>query len=565
MTDRRSPRVRLAAALALFLAPASAWAAEAAPARAAEPAPDRTNKPAPDRTNKPAPDRTNKPAPDRTNKPAPDRTNKPDAPSSTRIDTTAAAEPDSTPKSEAPADPKGEADPAPVGPTVDPDTDVVPEREAIHTPEAVEPGAKSIGLDEGIALALRRHPALRAARQQVAVAKARVGQAKAAYLPRIDVGLQYVWASENGSPASVHSFPGMSRVGGSRRRGLTWTDAFHNDLVVLAVNQVIYDFGRTKGSVGGRRFEALVAEMSLVQAEQQVTYGVMQAFYQVRAAREMVRVAEDIHVTAQAILALADAAREVGLKPPSESARAEANVAAAEVALIQARARLELSQVAVAGALGVIDEVYLPRENDAPPKDVLDAEKSVAIALHSRPELKLLGFRREGLQQDLRRVKAQRYPRFDARASVNGRGQFLPSAGQDPYQQFNWNVGVVISIPVFQGLAVKRQIEEVEARVEVVDANRELVHQAVSVQVRQALTQVRAADAAVVASQRGVEAARKALETLEGRYREGLAKLVELTDAQATYIDARLQLVQATYDRYLSRAALDLTMGQLPP
>ena len=55
-----------------------------------------------------------------------------------------------------------------------------------------------------------------------------------------------------------------------------------------------------------------------------------------------------------------------------------------------------------------------------------------------------------------------------------------------------------------------------------------------------------------------------ALTTLLGRYSEGLTRLVDLTDAQSTYLASRLQLVAAKFDRLVSRAALELAMGETP-
>ena len=55
-----------------------------------------------------------------------------------------------------------------------------------------------------------------------------------------------------------------------------------------------------------------------------------------------------------------------------------------------------------------------------------------------------------------------------------------------------------------------------------------------------------------------------ALTTLSGRYSEGLTRLVDLTDAQSTYVASRLQLVAAKFDRLVSRAALELAMGETP-
>src|SRR5690606_37052477 len=151
--------------------------------------------------------------------------------------------------------------------------------------------------------------------------------------------------------------------------------------------------------------------------------------------------------------------------------------------------------------------------------------------------------------------------RLDALLSINSRGQFLPAAGQDPYHRFNWNAGVVLSIPIFQGLLVKKQKEEIEAQLDTLGGGQEAVRQAVVLEVQQALARVHAADAAERASRKGVRAATEALETLQERYAGGLASLVELTDAQDTYLSARLRAVRAAYDRYLTRAALSLAMG----
>ena len=148
---------------------------------------------------------------------------------------------------------------------------------------------------------------------------------------------------------------------------------------------------------------------------------------------------------------------------------------------------------------------------------------------------------------------------------MHTRGQLLPRPANVPtFADLNMNIGVVLSVPIFQGLRIRRQKQQLETRMASVAETRDEVSQAVIVEVRQAMASAKAADRAVVAAESGVEAAEIALTTLSGRYSEGLTRLVDLTDAQSTYVASRLQLVAAKFDRLVSRAALELAMGETP-
>jgi outer membrane protein len=450
---------------------------------------------------------------------------------------------------------------APGGPVVD----------AITSPRPMQ-GAKRLRLEDAIELALRRHPRILAARDQTRAAEARVGQAQAQYYPRVDGWLQYLRASENGSLAAFHGVPGLSRVGGSIRvneetgEAVRWHHSFNNYLVALIVQQMIYDFGRTQGAVGAQRAYVKAAKMNELLVQQMVAYGVMQAFYEVKAAREGVRVAEEAIKTTHGILELARAGFDAGLRPPSEKARAEADVAAAEVALIRANVELQMARARVANAVGAAGSLYEPADEALEaPAEVPSETENVKIAVRNRPELRLLDFQREGVSQTLRSVKAEQRPRIDALAGVNSRGHFLTDAAtqMDPYSRFNWNVGVVINVPMFQGLLIRKRKEELRAEMKAIDGSQEAIRQAVVLEVQQALALVHAADQAVKASLKGVEAAKLALDTSQGRYEAGLGTLIELVDAQATYVAARSQFVQTTYERHLARAVLSLATGQV--
>jgi outer membrane protein TolC len=420
----------------------------------------------------------------------------------------------------------------------------------------------SLRLDQAVALALSRHPRLLAVRHQATAAEAQVGVAKSRYYPQVNVWLQYLRGTENANPAVFHSVPGVPRIAGSQRDNVSAYDSFNNYHAALTVHQLLHDFGRTQGEVAAQKAFLEAAKMNERLVEQEVAFGVARAYYDVLAGRETARVADEGLTLAQRVLELAAAGQQAGLRHPSEKARAEADVATAEVAKIEALAALDVARARFANALGQTDGSFEPAGEEATePSETVEAA-AIAQALRNRPELRALELQRQALSERMKSVRAGHYPRVEAIGVLQSRGQFLGGESFD-YAGHNWSAGVVVHVPVFQGFLLTEQEHAIQAQVQSLESAREGVRQAVVLEVKQALAQVRSADQAQLAAQKAVEAAQLAYETSEGRYRSGLTTLLEMTDAQTAYVSALAGAVRASYNRRFARAALGLATGTL--
>jgi outer membrane protein len=430
------------------------------------------------------------------------------------------------------------------------------------TPSIANAPFQRMDLEQAMGLALSRHPRLIAARHQTSSAEAHVGVARSRYYPQVHVWMQYLRGTENGNLAVFHSVPGVPRIGGSRRDGVSPYDSFNNYHAALTVHQLLHDFGRTQGAVAAQKTLVEAAKMNERLVEQAVLFGVTRAYYEVLAAREGARVAEEALMRTERLLELAAAGQEAGLRQPSEKARAEADVATAEVAKIEALAALDVARAQFINSLGLIDASFEPAgEEPAHPANMVEAE-ALAEALRNRPELKALDLQRRALTERMRSINAGHYPRIEAVGVLQSRGQFL-GGEQFDYGANNWSAGLVVNVPVFQGYLITEQANAVQAEVQAIESGREAIRQAVVLEVKRALAQVRSADEAEHAALKAVEAAKIALDTSEGRYRTGLATLVEMTDAQSVYISVLSGAVRASYNRRFARAALDLATGSL--
>lgn len=422
--------------------------------------------------------------------------------------------------------------------------------------------AKPLNLEQAVALALSRHPRVVAAKHQVTAAEAQVGVAQSRYYPQVNLWVQYLRGTENGNLAVFHSVPGSSRIGGSRRDNVGPFDTHNNYHAALTVHQLLHDFGRTQGAVAAQKALVEAAKMNERLVEQEITFRVTQAYYEALAGEEVVRVAEEALTRAQRVLELATAGQEAGLRQPSEKARAEADVATAEVVRIEALASLDVARAEFVNALGLSDAAFRPAGQEPEPPARVAEPEAVALALQNRPELRALELQRRALTERKRSVNAGHYPRIEAIGAVQSRGQFLGGEEYD-FAANNWNVAVIAHLPIFQGYLVKEQANAVQAEIHAIESGREAVRQAVVLEVKRALARVRSADEAAKAAQKAVDAAKIALDTSEGRYRTGLATLLELTDAQGVYISALSAAVRASYNRRFARAALGIATGTI--
>jgi len=418
-----------------------------------------------------------------------------------------------------------------------------------------------ITLEAAIELALERHPRVIEAQQRTRTREAFREEAGAAYYPQVNVWLQALRGTMNGNQAVFFSVPGNPRVGGGTPDGVGSSDSFNNFHAAAVVHQLLYDFGRTRGVVDAQKAFLEAARLNEGLIEQNVIFEVTSSFINVLEAVEALAVAEESVALTERVLEFAKAGQDAGLRPPSEGARAEADVAMAELDRIRAELNLDFARARFANALGTPEELFEP-SGPLPETGVVGAEKAcIEIALSRRPELRALGLQQDALVARGKSVRAELYPRLGAVAGLNARGQFLRGGDFDDFADHNWNVGVMLHIPVFQGGRIRQRFKALQAESRALQQSEEVVRQSIVLEVKQAWAQVRAADEAVRASAKGVQAAKVNFDTIKGRYNTGLSSIVEITDARAAYISALSAALRASYGARFTRAALNLALG----
>ncbi len=413
-----------------------------------------------------------------------------------------------------------------------------------------------VTLAQVIREAVRRQPILQSSRHARQGAQARLRQTESDYYPHVFVSFAALEGTGLGSSATYLSSPDVPSIG---TRPNTFSSdpnlqPYLNTQVALGVHYNVWDFGDRTGRVDAASAMARGADEELAQTEQDVILHASSAYYLTLAAQDAQSIAAESLRRAQEHHALANAGVNSGLKPQIDLARSDAELASVHLALIRAQTQLALSRARLDVAVG-----WEPQNRRvAAPEQAVDADlEADAQALLQRPDLRALVQQEAAAAGLLEAARARQWPRLTASGSVSAKGwRAAPDVA-------NWDVGLTLTWPAFEGFLYVAQAEEQEAAVASLRAQQRGLLDRAIYQAREARASLLAAKEAVVASHKQVVAAQANLDQAEARYREGLGNIVELTDAQAQSMAAQFTAVQSRLQVALSGVQLTYAYARL--
>ncbi|MBM4288188.1 MAG: TolC family protein, partial [Deltaproteobacteria bacterium] len=263
-----------------------------------------------------------------------------------------------------------------------------------------EVAGKKLTVEEAIEVALQNHPAIKEFRERSEAARSQIGISRSNLLPQVTNTSSYYYGTS--VPTSSLSIPsGMGQFSASS------SDV--RDYVVhrFQVNQLLYDFGKTLGSIGQSKALYEASRMDLANIRQQVVLDAKTAFYGYLAAQRAVMVSEENLRLNEDLVRQAQGFYEVGVKAKIDVTTAEANLYTAQADLITARNTFQIAQVALMTALGLKSWSYvgLIYQLGTQPK-LMDLPEAKERALTDRPDYLRNRFQQKADQEAVRVAKA---------------------------------------------------------------------------------------------------------------------------------------------------------------
>ncbi len=433
------------------------------------------------------------------------------------------------------------------------------------TPTAVPISTGSeLTLKQAISIALKYHPRIKEAAENTNAATARIGEARSFLGPQVFGIAQDLGSTENGVANTSYydaegAFPRMTGINHDlpiNDFSQSWNTS-NNYMGGVAVSQFLFDFGRRHGFVAQRKFEAASVAASEQLDKLDLIFEVSQRYFEVLQAKELIRVYEKAVEQRQYHLHEAQVKAHAGLRPQLDVYVTQAEVERAQLHLVDARNDYADAKVGLNNALGLSDRApeyhladvltYSPVEEKLQPL--------LAIAMRQRPDLKALDEQAKALAAQVVEYRSDYYPTASAVGGYSTMGTGLPAAN-------NYNVGILITWPIFNSFLTTDQITESNAKQRAVRDAIEDLQQRIILEVQTTFLNLQAALQRISRAEKALAASRVELELAEKRYETGLTNIVELEDAQRYYTYDDAAYAGALYGFSVAKAAVNRATGR---
>jgi outer membrane protein TolC len=445
-------------------------------------------------------------------------------------------------------------------------------------------GDPTLTLDEAVRIARTSHPKVDAARAQLDVARAQLARATSAFLPALTGGIGYSPQTGNTlTPPGLKRLPllaGTAQVADTAGRTITTAcvgssactpaPPFSLSAASWSLQTTwfagvgawwnLWDWGATPYARRAARFGVEAQHHYIAAQQNDVGLDAKLAYFTLLAVEASIKVAQEAVATEKLNVEAArvQAQNKTGLAAEVDVATALADLAKAELALVETAGSLSSAQAALTVALGQASWHGYQLAEPPPPPDVPPPplDPTIAEAEAHRAEPRQLAAEAQSYWETERAVRGQLLPQLVLQGGVAWTGDATDIAT-------NGIITLSLSYPVtgMNPFAVRAEMREAEANRAYTLALERQARNDVSYQVAGAISEWGTAQEALGAVRLYLDAGRRRYQAAQKSYAAGSGDIVQLSEATFQFIDAELRQVTAKLNFNVAQAKLDWSLG----
>jgi outer membrane protein len=380
--------------------------------------------------------------------------------------------------------------------------------------------------------------------------------ARAARLPDLSGTGSQTFTHANNRTSSVNSDgtfnSGKSNWGASGSYGLSSSVTLYNGNLI-------------NNNIQQKNLQQQSANLNVIQQENDVTLQITQAYLTILLDKETVIYNNDVLTTSQAQLKQYQQKYDVGAIARKDLVQLQAQVATDKYNLVTSKNTerqdlLTLKQLLLLPTDATFDiikpDTIAPVNTSSP---LHDAEE---IALKNRPEIKNGQLGVDIAQYDVAKAQAGYKPFLSAGASIGagyntGNGEYFSQLNRNFEQQ----IGLNLTIPIFTKRVVKTQVEEAKINVDQAKLNFSNTKITLSQEVERAYINVQNAQGQYEAAQEEFKYNQESYRIANEQLKVGVANIVEFLQQKNLYIQAQQSYIQSKYNTLLSLKIYDFYKG----
>jgi outer membrane protein len=423
-----------------------------------------------------------------------------------------------------------------------------------------------ITIDEAISIALENNYSLKQAKNELDLAEDLIFSEKADFLPSVS-------ANMNGSRTTGQQFlfdrfsegldpfvdVSSQSISGGMNASISLFNGFNNILTL-------------KSSQSNKESR----EQQYERAKELVIFNTASRYLQVLLDKELLAIAKQNLETSTAQLEQVQAQVELGARPMVDLFNQEAQVANDELVVTQRENTLSLNSLLLIrqleiDPLGAYDFVVPDLTLNGLPWMDVNLRSLVNEALITRSDILSAEASISSLRYQMQVTKNSLLPTLRASAGVSSRYSDQYSIGgaevsfSDQFfdQQVNRSLGLSFNVSLFNNWNRMYSIQSSQVQLKNAELNLDNSKMQVIQEVSQAYNDYSSYVKQLEASEKSLVASERAFQTQQERYNLGASTLIELTQAQSSFVSAQSNYTQAMYNLIFQEKLLDFYLGKL--
>lgn len=332
----------------------------------------------------------------------------------------------------------------------------------------------------------------------------------------------------------------------------------------LKLEQPLFN-GRIGAALRASKLYGEWTEATIRAATESVQRETIRAYYAAVLTEHLLEVNQTALETAERQLENTQARRRQGMASNYDELRAQVEVSNFRAQVLQARNDKDVAYTALYRLMG------------ASPESAVDLVDDVPLVVE---EISFAAAARTALERRADLVVAEYALRMQRESVAAAKGRYLPEvsgyvsqvwANPDPHESTRddwgdeWQAGVQVSLPLFDGLARRGTLTQERAKLRQLEiALRDAEERTVS-EIRQGVLSLKTAGEFAHSQSRNLETAQEALRLVEAGLKEGQNSPVEVMDARQALTKASANYYQSIFTHAMARVALQQAMGLMSP
>lgn len=416
--------------------------------------------------------------------------------------------------------------------------------------------AGELSLKEAIETALKNSHMIKSASREVKAQELELKAAQGALFPRLKLEETYTRTD-----IPVYAF--MTRLNQERismqdfdPAKLNNPSAINNFETKLTLEVPIWLGGKLQSMRSMASYEYKAVSMSAKRSEEEVIKEVYKAYADAVLAKESIKVSEQAVKDAQEHVRLAESMYRTGMALLSDVLRAKVYLSKVEENLQKAERGYKLAKKALETVMGKsLGDFEVQELNMCPSVGQINLEE----AIRERKDIRAMEERIKGLKESYKFVLSDNLPHIYAFAQYSLNSKNYPFGADGGGYMF----GVGLTWSFDTGLSTLRRAQANLERKASLEERLKFMKDMALLEARKAFTEYENSQDMLRSAQDRVKTSKEVLRVMETRYRNGLARMVDILDAQTELDKARLERLQAINACHKAYAELLYALGRL--